>query len=53
MTFTADDYDVLIAAAEAYPPGYGFVYAVDGGRAAEVCPVNLPGYLEKHPNALC
>lgn len=54
MSFTAEEYDVLIAAAEAYPAGYANVYAVDleSGDVAGL-PGELPEILAAHPGAFC
>jgi hypothetical protein len=52
--FKPEEYDVLIAAAEAYPSGFGFVYAVTRDRCrVERTPVGLEGFLEQHPDAQC
>jgi hypothetical protein len=52
--FKPEEYDVLIAAAEPYPSGFGFVYAVTRDRCrVERTPVGLEGFLEQHPDAQC
>lgn len=54
MSFTREEYDVLIAAAEVYPVGYGDEYAVDleNNRYAH-SPVQLPALLAECPAACC